>query len=395
MVISLNAREAFFNLISAKMRSFLAVLGILVGTASVVAMVSCGQMATQAALKQFKVLGTGLMSFSINPNNQAAGKVLRRFTAEQAMVIKDKVPEVKYEAPYTSEYLNVRYQGHTLDGIVIGSTASLHNVIKVDVAEGRFISTLDGYNFYCVVGHDLANKMRQYQPHLLGTQVQLGKNIFTIVGVAKPWPQNGFFYQNINNSIIVPIRSSRLLSKYSQISNIVFYLKDNSDIAKVKAAIQAELTKLLPQMNFFTRSAKQIVESMIKQKQVFTLLLALIGSISLIVGGIGVMNIMLVSVVERKKEIGIRKALGARRIDIQTLFLIESVFLSLFGGFLGVVTGVFTSYVITLFTHWDFEVFFMPVLVGFSVSVAVGIFFGVYPAIKASRLNPIDCLRTE
>lgn len=125
------------------------------------------------------------------------------------------------------------------------------------------------------------------------------------------------------------------------------------------------------------------------------MLLALIGSISLLVGGIGVMNIMLVSVTERRKEIGIRRAIGARRRDIQTLFLAESVILSLFGGTLGVLLGVLISYVIASFAKWSFHLFLLPPLVGFCVSVAVGVFFGFYPAYKASQLDPIQTLRAD
>ena len=377
------------------MRSFLAVLGILVGTASVVANVSSTQMATQHALKQFKVLGTGLMSFSINPNDAAAGKSLRRFSAKDAMVIRKHVPEILHEAPYTSEYLSIRYMGHMLNGIVIGSTASLQDVIKIKMAKGRFVSDLDGYNPFCTVGAKLARQMRKFSDHIIGTQIQLGNVIYTVVGIAKTWPANSFFYQNINAAVIVPIKASRLLSKYTKINNIVFYLKPNVDIDSVQAKIKKQLESLLPGMNLFPRSAKQIIESMEKQRQTLNWMMDFIGSISLFVGGIGVMNIMLVSVVERKREIGIRKALGATRYDIRVLFLIESIVLSFFGGIMGVIFGVLASYIISTFAHWDFHVYFLPPFVGFVVSVLVGIISGVYPAFLASKLDPIDCLRTE
>jgi len=147
--------------------------------------------------------------------------------------------------------------------------------------------------------------------------------------------------------------------------------------------------------NCFFRSAKELIKSMEAQHKIFTLLLGLIGSISLLVGGIGVMNIMLVSVLERRREIGVRLALGALRKEIQWMFLSEAILLSLSGGFLGIIIGIFASYVIAAFVNWHFTIFLLPPFIGFTVSVFVGIFFGFYPAYKASQLNPIQTLRME
>ena len=132
-----------------------------------------------------------------------------------------------------------------------------------------------------------------------------------------------------------------------------------------------------------------------KQRATYTWLLVAIGSISLVVGGIGVMNIMLVSVVERRREIGIRMAIGARQIDVLRMFLIESIMLTLFGGFLGVVVGVLASYVLSVMTHWEFYLYWLPIILGFVVSVIVGILSGFYPAWRASRLDPIVCLASD
>ena len=172
-------------------------------------------------------------------------------------------------------------------------------------------------------------------------------------------------------------------------------LTKNANIERVQEDIKKDYKKISPDKQLFFRSAKQLIDSMTSQRNTLTLLLALIGSISLVVGGIGVMNIMLVSVVERKREIGIRKAVGARSKDIRYLFLVESVALSLLGGVLGVLAGILTSYIIAVFAGWQFELFFTPPLIGFFVSVAVGVFFGYYPAHKASLLDPIQTLRAD
>ena len=194
---------------------------------------------------------------------------------------------------------------------------------------------------------------------------------------------------------MVPLDASKTLTRYAHITNIVFYLKPHANIEQVKKDASRYLNTVVPGMSLFYRSAEQVINSMKKQSEIFTLLLGLIGSISLIVGGIGVMNIMLVSVVERKREIGIRKALGARQRDIQLLFLIESMALSVLGGTNGVIVGVLVSYVIATFNHWPFSLLWSPIIMGFFVSVGVGVFFGFYPAVKASKLDPIDSLRVD
>ena len=229
----------------------------------------------------------------------------------------------------------------------------------------------------------------------IGTQIRMGKHIFTIVGIAQKWPENTFFNQNINSSIIIPIQTSFVLSKYTKINDIVFRLKPGAKIPAIKASITDYIDKHAPNNNLFIRSARQLIDKMQAQQRTFTLLLGVIGGISLLVGGIGVMNIMLVSVVERRREIGIRRALGAKKRDIQILFVVESTILSVFGGGLGVIFGIVSSFIIAEFSHWHFMLFIFPPIIGFSVSAAIGIFFGFYPAYRASQLDPIEALRSE
>lgn len=194
---------------------------------------------------------------------------------------------------------------------------------------------------------------------------------------------------------MVPLIASTTLSKYATINNIIVRISPEADIDVVKHHIENYIKARLTNKQLFFRSAKELIVSMAKQSNILTIFLGLIGSISLIVGGIGVMNIMLVSVVERRREIGIRLAVGARRVDIQSLFLIEAIMLSLLGGIGGVVIGMVIAYIIALFSNWEFVVFLFPPFIGFTVSVAIGIFFGFYPAYKAARLDPIEALRSD
>jgi len=394
MEIKSHILEALGNLAASKLRSVLAVLGILVGTASVVAMVSAGQLATEEALKQFKLLGTNLLSVAVYP--RTAAREIPGLELKQALNIKTLSDSIISVSPYIYSYETVAFQGKKLNARIVGVTDEFSKVLKITLASGRNVMYLDKSSLFAAIGHDVNKELKQrgaFTP--LGKQLQIGNSFFTIIGVFNHWPSSSFFPYSIDRTIIIPIKSLDLLREESKVNNIVVALKENSDIEKIQKRITTYVNQQAPTLDVYVRSAQQIIESRQAQARIFTLLLALIGSISLLVGGIGVMNIMLVSVTERKKEIGIRRAIGARRRDIQSLFLAESVLLSLLGGTMGVILGIGVSYVITIFAQWEFTLFVLPPVIGFVVSVAVGIFFGFYPAYKASRLDPIETLRAE
>ncbi|RDI40168.1 ABC transporter permease [Aquicella lusitana] len=394
-----HAREGLFNLYFSKLRSLLALLGVLVGTASVVAMVSGGELATNEALKQFKSLGTDLLAVSINSTseeNQGADGKSENLTLEQTFGLSAADRSILQVAPYTQLFYPVFYEGNPLNAMILGVSDSFADIVQIKLQSGRFISLADRYSFYCVIGRDIYEAMKKVSyKDPLGQQLQIGKNIFTIVGVAEAWPENSFVYANIDTSILVPIMASMAISKYANISNIIMRLSPQADIARVEENVSRAVSSEISGKQVTYRSAKELIAKMKKQSDILTVFLGLIGSVSLLVGGIGVMNIMLVSVTERRREIGIRLAVGAKRKDIGTLFLIEAVMLSLLGGVLGVLIGILIAYVIAALWHWEFTLFLWPPFAGFSVSVAVGIFFGFYPAYLASRLDPIEALRSE
>lgn len=390
-----HIKASIANLRATPLRTILTMLGIYVGTASVVAMVSTGQMATEEALSQFSNLGTDLIAVSLSSSGGGSSEGAGHFTINDALGLKSASPLIDLVAPYTTLYAQISYQGININGSIIGEKGSLASVIKIKILKGRYISLLDYQEKYCVIGYDIYEKIKPYVKNPIGTPIKLGDYPFVIVGIADKWPESAFFYQDINNSVIVPIATSAFLSKYADIDNIVIRLKPDADITAVKQSIEDYLSLKAPNKKIFIRSAKELVKSMAAQHKIFTLLLSFIGSISLFVGGIGVMNIMLVSVIERRREIGIRLAIGATRKEIQMMFLIEAVLLSVLGGLFGIIDGILASLIIAKFSHWALKVFLLPPLIGFSVSVLIGVFFGFYPAHKASQLDPIQTLRSE
>lgn len=392
-----HCQQALVNLTSAKLRSFLAVLGILVGTAAVVALISCGQLATEKALEQFKALGTDLLAVSVY--QKEAGKSHSdndSLSADQWQQLSARIPSIVNIAPYSTAYQPLSFQGKVMQGVVIGADEHLADIIHVDLLQGYFVSFLESFEHFCVIGNGLAEQIKEISmDDPIGKQVRIGQALYTIIGVAKPWKENGFFNEDINQAAIIPLGGISLVSKDAKINNAVLLLKPDSPIDDVIEDIKHFINAMNPKLSVFPRSAKQIIASMESQGRIFTLLLAVIGGISLLVGGIGVMNVMLVSVSERKKEIGIRKAVGAKNSEIQALFLVESVMLSLLGGILGVLLGLIFTRIVAYFSGWTFSIYLLPPIAGFLVSAATGIFFGFYPARRAAKLEPMASLRSE
>lgn len=336
MKFSGHCQQALVNLTAAKLRSFLAILGILVGTAAVVALISCGQLATEKALAQFKALGTDLLSVAVYSKTVGQGNQ-ESVSVAQWEQLSDRIPYIMDMAPYSTAYQPISYQGKSMQGAVIGANEHLAKIVNIKLAAGHFVSFVDSYEHYCVIGANLARQIKEISfDEPIGRQLRIGRSLYTIIGIAEPWKENGFFNEDINQAVIVPLAGINLISKDAKVNNVILKLRPDSPIDEVIEEIKQIIGSAAPKLNVFTRSPKQIIASMESQGQIFTLLLAVIGGISLLVGGIGVMNVMLVSVSERKKEIGIRKAVGAKNSEIQALFLAESVMLSLLGGVLGV-----------------------------------------------------------
>jgi len=394
MRLSILIKEALTNLFTMKLKTSLAILGIFVGTASVVATISGGELATQQALLQFQSLGTDLLSVSIN--STSANNASPKISLKTAMNIKNISPDIISVAPYINIYAPTYFKGKSIKANVIGTTEQLSKIMKISLFRGRHVSHIDQYSFFTAIGDTIFQNIKKLDPTPIGNQIQIGKHLFTVVGVTKPWKESSsFIYTNLNESIFIPIQATQIISPNSELNNIIIKLKPHSDFDEIQEKIKHYFNKNTTDKKLYFHSGKEFIEHMKKQKQILTVFLGFIGCITLLVAGIGIMNIMLVSIAARRREIGIRLAVGAKRRDIQLLFFLEAIILSLLGGLGGIIAGIVISYLIAITKHWHFTLFYMPPIVGFCSSVLTGIFFGFYPAYKASRLDPIKILRGE
>jgi putative ABC transport system permease protein len=230
---------------------------------------------------------------------------------------------------------------------------------------------------------------------IIGENLKIDNRIYTVIGYLDEISAGGLRSFEPNEAIFVHLTTLLRVQASSEISNILAKVREGSSNDSAKVQVNEFFVRHPQIKDVLITSPEEMIAQMEKQMKLYTLLLGAIGSISLIVGGVGVMNVMLVSVAERRREIGIRRALGAKRADIKSQFLIESMILSLVGGVLGILLGLGVSFALAHFAKWQFSVSYAAVMLGFGVSSAVGIFFGYYPAHQASKLDPIIALRSD
>ena len=398
-IVQANAREAVDSLHKARLRTVLGLVGIMIGISSVIAMVSLGEIARERARKQFEALGADIMLVRKSPNASGARQRAAAIGLSDATGLAAAVPSIAEAAPRVSGHGKFRHHGREAGrGRIQGVTASFASVNRLSLQTGRFISDLDVDRYFCVVGADVADAMRRAGANqLVGMLLEVDGTLFTIVGVLSDRTENYALPVQVdaNGSVFVPITTSGRVVSNPKIDAIV--ARSNAGVHHETAAadIRSFFRSRTPDLELEIIAAKDLIARMEAQMRNYTLLLGAVGSIALIVGGIGIMNIMLVSVAERRREIAIRRAIGARRRDIQSQFLIESVILTTAGGMLGVALGLATTWAICRFTGWAFLVSGTSVASGLATATAAGLFFGFQPARQASRLDPIAGLQGE
>ena len=388
-----NAREASMSLRSVLSRSALALVGIVVGIGAVIAMVSSGQIVREESLKQFRELGTDIVTIR-RQFKRVRGRALDIDLADveglplAASAIATAAAAIDWNT-------SIRYRGQALEpGIAFGVTGAFFDLSKLPVAEGRLLSDLDGHRYYCVVGAGIADTMRGLgAASALGERIRVFGRLCPVVGVLESVPPRAIGRQLVpDDTVFMPIVAA-MRAGGGGIREAVARVRDGVAPEQARREVEAYFQRVRPELSVVVATAGQLLARMRSQGQLFTLLLGAIASISLIVGGVGVMNVMLLSVRERRGEIGLRRAVGARRGDVRQQFLIESAALALSGGILGVAVGVAAAWGICRFAGWPFSVSTTAMIVGVVVAVAVGLFFGLYPAYRASKLDPIEALR--
>ncbi len=396
-------RLSLSRLGTGRLRTALTMLGIVIGVASVVALVSVGQGATSGVSSRLQSLGTNLLTVNAGASTSGGTRGLSgsatTLTLDDATAL-SKLTGVAGVAPELSTSKLVLAGEENTTTTVVGTTADYLLVRAYEIWQGSGLTTPSVENALrvCVLGSTTADDLGLDQT-AIGTDIMIGGLPFRIVGIMQPKGGTGF--QSPDDEILVPVTTAReLFVSSDSVRSIGVSVSSADEMETVKA----EITTTLETRHGITSSASddftiqdqsQLLSTVGDVSTLLTVLLAGIASISLIVGGIGIMNIMLVSVRERTREIGIRKAIGARGRDILLQFLIESLVLSLVGGAAGIVIGVAASGVIALLAGWAFT--FNPVTVVASVvfSLLVGIVFGVWPASQAASLDPVEALRYE
>ena len=405
-------------LFSHKMRTLLTLLGVMIGVASVIGMVSIGDGAKTIIMEDSeKIGGATMIRFYRSRHRRVGNRVVRNnseeyFTLEDAEALEEECPSVKYAIPSVPVFRGVQVStGSGLDMREMrtgyqGITPSFQKGMSWHTQSGRFISDSDVENgtFVCVIGQDVVSELFDGEDPI-DLVIRLNNDRFTVIGVMERRGRSLRFGWNLDDSIFIPITTVQ--KRFTGNDHVTMLSVKAKDINSVSKAIN-EATALLLRRHrneefFSTRDVASGLDFVMKINKIIKILLTGVASFSLLIGGIGIMNIMLVSVAERTREIGLRKAIGARPRDILSQFLIEAVLLCAFGGLLGLLLGVLfgtgVAWIVTSFIiksiSWPSALPLFWAVMSLGFSAAIGMFFGFYPALRAARLAPAVALKME
>jgi putative ABC transport system permease protein len=406
MLIADLFEETYLAISANKTRSGLTILGIVIGIGSVIAMISVGQGATGSIESNIQAMGSNLITvrpgFQRSFSQVSVGRgSAQTLTIEDTEAIAKEVSFVQAVAPELSQRYQIVAKGKNTNTQVVGTVASYPDVKNIGIDQGSFISeqNVSSQSKVAVLGPTTRDDLFGEGTTPIGETVRINGINFKIIGITKSKGGTGFGSQD--DMIFIPITTAqKLLAGADYVSTI----NVQAESPQVMTQVQTEITNLLlelhnitdPQMaDFSVLSQQDILGAASSMTNTMTILLAAIAGISLVVGGIGIMNMMMTTVTERTREIGLRKAIGAKKLDISLQFLTEAVMLTFLGGVVGIVLGSSLAYGITFFTGMATKISLFSIILAFSVSAVIGIAFGYWPAQKAAKLNPIEALRYE
>ena len=415
----MDLRETFglsiVGLTSHRLRTALTMLGIVFGVAAVIAMLSIGEGAKQEALDQIKQMGiSNIIIQHWQPDDegddgeQESGQNRSEgLTRADARTIAEICPLAESVSPQREMKVKAQVGSTSFQTMVVGTTPNYLDVLNSQMDQGVFLSEQDMVEArrVCVLGSDAKRQLFFFE-EAVGKQIKLRDQWYTVVGILEDKGAAGgkiggvLEVRNTDEDIYVPL--SALLKRYkwepsdAELTQITVKTTESERLQEAATIVRAIIKRRHRDVEDFKIAIpEELMRQSQQTQQIFNIVMGCIAGISLVVGGIGIMNIMLASVLERTKEIGIRRALGARRRDVLAQFLTEAIMVSLIGGFIGVALGYSLTSIITLYANWATIVQLWTIVLSFGVAAGIGITFGYYPARQAALLNPIDALRYE
>jgi putative ABC transport system permease protein len=404
MMIGETVAVAFQSIRANKLRTALTMLGVIIGVGAVIAMVALGTGAQRAVEERINALGASLLTIYPGQmfNRGVASNVRVSLTTDDAAAIQRDAKLIAAVVPEMQSNLQIKYVNKNINTNVVGTTANYAEVRNYTVPFGRMFTAGDDESRqrYAVLGWDVPEMLGGNAAAMLGQTILIRGIPFEIIGVLSRKGSAGSF-SNPDEQVLIPLQTARYrIFGTDRLRSLTVKVAEGVPIEQGMVDFERILRrehKIRPggENDFMVRNQQEILATQQQATQVFTALLASIAGVSLLVGGIGIMNIMLVSVTERTREIGIRKALGATRGNIMLQFLIEAMVLSFVGGTLGILLGSGAAFSLSRLAGWNTYISPMAILVAFAFSAGVGLFFGILPARRAASLDPIVALRYE
>jgi len=385
--------EAFVSLRTLGKRSVLALLGIVIGSSSVVALINIGHNAAVDAAMIFKDMGTDTLVAQFPPKGNSNAPMRASLDLD---AVRRTVPGIGHIGALSVFSGPIVFHGRTVSANVVGTTPDIKDAMRLAVREGRFLSNFDAGETYGVVGDQIAQALSTPgDPLKLGDRVRINDYLFLVVGILHNQPRAMLMPVQANESLFIPAEGMRRIYPTPQISNVLIRAMPGQDMDRIARDAAVALKSQLTDRDVDIQVPQQMIDGMTRQSRTFAYLLLALGAISLVGGGVGVMNVMLMNVSERRREIGIRMALGARQRDIRNLFLLEAVTLTAVGALCGAVLGMTAAWLYAWLSGWQFALAAAALPLGVGSTLLVGLFFGIYPAVSASRLQPVEALRDE